>query len=240
MDESKIDAISEEELQELIDFVGDEDFAPGVDDYGLDPFEFPLAENTEESPAVQREEAPCADEGKKGKVKRTSTVRATIIEIITVLLILTSVCVIVSSIWMPIFQVVNSNMSPALRNGTYALTVQRGTYRQGDIIAFNYYGKTLIKRVIALGGETVNINQDGTVTVNGKVLDEPYVTQKSLGQCDITLPYTVPPNHLFVMGDDRATSLDSRTSEVGPVGLEQVFGKVVLTVWPPSAFGSPR
>lgn len=161
-----------------------------------------------------------------------------IVRVVRALVVLSAVIVILSTAWFPVYQVLGSNMAPTLRDGMDVLVIRETTFERGDVIAFNYYQKTLVKRVIALGGDVVNIENDGTVTVNGEILNEPYVTQKSLGQCNITLPYTVPPEHLFVMGDDRAASIDSRTSLVGTVGLEQVYGKVSLKLWPLTSFGA--
>ena len=110
-------------------------------------------------------------------------------------------------------------------------------YQKGDIIAFYYNNNILIKRVIASAGEWVDIDADGNVYVNDELLDEPYVTEKALGDCNITLPYQVPDGRCFVMGDHRATSIDSRNTAVGCVSNEMVIGKILVRVWPVSGFG---
>ena len=105
-------------------------------------------------------------------------------------------------------------------------------------MAFYYNNKILVKRVIAHAGDWVNIDADGTVYVNGQMLDEPYLTEKALGECDIELPYQVPENMVFVMGDHRATSIDSRNTAVGCVEEEQVVGRLVVRIWPFDNFGT--
>ena len=115
--------------------------------------------------------------------------------------------------------------------------VKTERFKTGDIIAFYYNNKILVKRVIAQEGEWVNIDKDGNVSVNGILLDEPYLLEKSLGECTIKLPYQVPDGKTFVMGDDRPVSLDSRTSVIGSVSKEQVLGKIVFRLWPLSGVG---
>ena len=109
---------------------------------------------------------------------------------------------------------------------------------QGDIVAFYYNNKILVKRVIASAGDWVDIDEDGTVYVNSKALDEPYLTEKALGETNIELPYQVPDGKIFVMGDHRATSADSRHTVVGCVSIDQIVGKIVFRVWPMERFGS--
>ncbi|MBR4121709.1 MAG: signal peptidase I, partial [Erysipelotrichaceae bacterium] len=104
--------------------------------------------------------------------------------------------------------------------------------KRGDIIAFYYNNKILIKRVVGISGEWVDIDRNGVVTINGKLLDEPYVTDKALGECNIKLPYQVPENRVFVMGDHRSVSVDSRSAEIGCIPEEQIVGKLIFRVWP--------
>ena len=128
-------------------------------------------------------------------------------------------------------------MTPTLGAGNIAVGVKGSSFDQGDIIAFYYNNKILVKRVIALPGDWVDIDQSGNIYVNGELLDEPYVQDKALGECDIELPYQVPEGRLFVCGDHRSTSVDSRSSSVGCVAEEQIAGKIIFRIWPLSDFG---
>lgn len=123
-------------------------------------------------------------------------------------------------------------MSPTLNSGDVVVALKHADYTTGDVIAYYYHDKLLVKRVIAVAGDTVQITEDGTVLVNGTRLDEPYVQQSALGQCDIEMPYTVPQGRVFVMGDERSTSMDSRSTMMGCIAQEQVVGRVILRVWP--------
>lgn len=117
------------------------------------------------------------------------------------------------------------------------MVVRGSNPQRGDIIAFYYNNKVLIKRVIGLPGEWVNIDGSGNVYINGELLDEPYITDRALGDCSITLPYQVPDGRYFVLGDHRSTSRDSRSTLVGPVSEEQIMGRVTLRIWPLNRFG---
>jgi signal peptidase I len=129
-------------------------------------------------------------------------------------------------------------MTSTLEDGDIVVLVTSSDYKTGDMVAFYYNNKILIKRVIAQSGDWVDIDDEGNVTVNGELLDEPYVTDKSLGECDLTLPYQVPDERVFVMGDHRSVSIDSRSSQIGCVAEEQVVGILEFRVWPFSRFGS--
>ena len=129
-------------------------------------------------------------------------------------------------------------MTPTLSDGDIVVSVKGGEYSRGDVVAFWFNNKILVKRVVALPGEWVDIDGDGTVSVNGKPLEEPYLTEKALGECDLELPYQVPDGRLFVMGDHRSTSQDSRSSAVGCVSEEMLVAGLCSGVWPLEGFGT--
>ncbi|MCF2596770.1 signal peptidase I [Pseudoflavonifractor phocaeensis] len=153
------------------------------------------------------------------------------------LAVVAAVAILVATLWMPVLQITGASMAPTLVDGQFVVAVKKSEFQTGDITAFYYNNKILIKRVIASAGDWVDISENGDVYVNGVLLEEPYIKEKSLGECNIEFPYQVPDGKVFVMGDDRAVSLDSRTTAVGPVSKEQVLGRVVFRVWPLSAFG---
>ena len=166
--------------------------------------------------------------------RRYKTVlRSTIYTLITV----AAVAVLVATLWMPVLQIYGGSMAPTLNDGNIVVSVKTGDFRSGDVIAFYYNNKILIKRVIAGPGDWVNIEEDGTVYVNGEKLEEPYLTEKALGECNIEMPYQVPESRLFVMGDHRSISVDSRNTAVGCVAEEQIVGKILFRVWPLNEFG---
>ena len=133
----------------------------------------------------------------------------------------------------------SGSMEPAVPTGSLVFIkyVKPGDIETGDIIAFYYNNKVLIKRVIGLPGEWVNIDGSGNVYINGELLEEPYITDRPLGDCSITLPYQVPDGRYFVLGDHRSTSRDSRSTLVGPVSEEQIMGRVTLRIWPLNRIG---
>lgn len=160
--------------------------------------------------------------------------RSTIYTLVTV----AAVAVLVATLFLPVLRIYGTSMTPTMTDGDIVVSVKQGSFERGDIIAFWFNNKILVKRVIALPGEWADIDEDGNVSVNGEPLDEPYLTEKDLGECDIELPYQVPDGRIFVMGDHRSTSSDSRNSAVGCVAEEQIVGKLVFWVWPFENFGS--
>lgn len=154
------------------------------------------------------------------------------------LAVVAAIAILVATLWMPVLQITGASMDPTLVDGQFVVAVKNDEFEAGDITAFYYNNKILIKRVIASAGDWVNIDTDGNVSVNGIQLEEPYLQEKSLGECNIELPYQVPDGRVFVMGDDRAVSLDSRTTAIGCISKEQVLGQVVLRVWPLNTIGS--
>ncbi len=185
-------------------------------------------------------EIPSVDEMKtelqriKYRRRYVKIIRSTLYTLITV----AAVAVLIATLWMPVLQIQGSSMTPTLYDNNIIVSVKTGSIEGGDIIAFYYNNKVLIKRIIALPGDWVDIKSDGSVYVNGTLLDEPYLSEKSLGDCNIEFPYQVPAAKYFVMGDHRDTSVDSRNTAVGCVAEEQIVGKILFRVWPLSEMGS--
>lgn len=169
----------------------------------------------------------------KYKEKYKKTLRSTIYTLITV----AAIAVLVATLLLPVLQIYGASMTPTLVDGDIVISVKESEFAKGDLIAFYYNNKILVKRVIASAGEWVNIDEEGNVYVNGELLDEPYVKEKALGECNIKLPYQVPEGKIFVMGDHRSVSVDSRSSAVGCVAEEQIVGKLVFCIWPLQSFG---
>lgn len=171
-------------------------------------------------------------EGELRREQHRRNYRSTLLSTVSALVIVAAIAVLVSMLALPVLQVVGESMTPSLYQGEIVVAPKGTVFQKGDIIAFYYNNKILVKRVIANAGEWVNIDADGNVFINDVQLEEPYVSEKALGDCNITLPYQVPDGKIFVMGDHRATSSDSRNTAVGCVAQEQVVGRVVLRVWP--------
>lgn len=153
------------------------------------------------------------------------------------LIVVAAVAVLVATIWMPVLQIYGSSMTPTLSEGDIVLSVKGSKFEPGDLVAFYLGNKILVKRCIAGAGQWVDIDEEGNVKVDGELLEEPYLTEKALGDTNITLPYQVPDNRYFCIGDHRSTSVDSRNTAVGCVSEEQVVGKIVFRIWPLSEFG---
>ena len=169
----------------------------------------------------------------KGKKEHSRFIRNTIFALITV----AAVTVLISTLFLQVLQIYGSSMTPTLYEGNIVVSVKGSGFERGDIISFYYNNKILVKRAIAFEGDFVDFDKDGNLYVNNKKLDEPYVSDKSVGECDIELPYQVPSGKIFVLGDHRATSVDSRSTVMGCVSEEQIVGKIWLRVWPLDLFG---
>lgn len=170
------------------------------------------------------------------KRRYNRTLRSTV----AILIVVAALAVLAATLWMPVLRVYGSSMAPTLHNGEILISVKTKDFSPGDIIAFYHGNKLLIKRYIAGSADYVNIDESGDVSVNGTLLDEPYLAEKAYGEADIEFPYQVPDQRYFVMGDNRSVSIDSRSSIVGCIAGDQIVGKVVFRVWPLSAFGPLR
>ena len=169
----------------------------------------------------------------KYKTKYVNVLKSTIYTLVVV----AAFAVLVATLWMPVLQIYGSSMTPTIDEGQIVISVKGKNFEQGDLVAFYIGNKLLVKRIIACPSDYVLVDENGTVFVNGTELYEPYVSEKSFGECDIEYPYQVPDSKYFLMGDHRETSVDSRVSVVGCIPEEQIVGKIVFWVWPVSDFG---
>lgn len=153
------------------------------------------------------------------------------------LIIVAAIAILISVLVFPVLRIHGSSMTPNLYDGNIVVSLKNSNYEVGDSIAFYYNNKILVKRVIARSGEWVDIDENGYVYVNGEKIEEPYVQDHALGECDIELPYQVPDGRVFVMGDHRSVSVDSRSTSVGCVSDEQIVGRLLFRVWPLKSIG---
>jgi len=188
-------------------------------------------EKTQEMPSVQQLETELE------RVKYKSRYRSVLCSTIYTLITVAAVAILTATLWLPVLQIYGNSMTPTLQDGEIIFSVKTSDFKQGEIIAFYYNNKILIKRAICNAGDWIDIGEDGEVSINGEKLDEPYLVEKALGDCNIDLPYQVPDGKVFVMGDHRSTSVDSRNTAVGCVSQEQVVGKIVFRIWPLDRIG---
>ena len=179
-------------------------------------------------PEIQRE---------RKRIRRKDYYRQSLRGTISVLVVVAAIAVLVATLFLPILQISGDSMSPTLEHDEVVILVKTKEFNRGDLIGFYYQGKILLKRVIALPDDEVAIDAEGNVYVNGEVLEEPYVTEKGLGDCDLEFPYKVPGTGYFVLGDQRSNSVDSRNSVIGAISQDDIIGKVFIRVWPFSRFG---
>lgn len=183
------------------------------------------------TPTVEQLEEELEHEQYKAKYK--TIFKSTIY----VLLVVIAISVLLATLMFPVLKIYGKSMMPTLVEGDLVLCIKKNNFEQGDIIAFYYNNRILVKRVIATSSDWVDIDNDGNVFVNNQLLDEPYLLDKSLGEADIEFPYQVKENSYFVMGEARDISIDSRNSVIGSVSREDILGKVVLKLWPMKRIG---
>ena len=171
------------------------------------------------------------------RIRRRKAYFQSLTSTVGVLAVVAALAVLISSLFLPVMQISGDSMEPTLKDGEIIVLVKTEHFETGDLCSFSWNNKTLIKRVIAGPGNWVEIDSDGTVYVNQAALNEPYITEKSLGECDLDFPYQVPDNHYFVLGDHRTTSIDSRSTVIGSVNKDQIIGKVMFRIWPLNAMG---
>ena len=155
---------------------------------------------------------------------------------VNALIVVAAIAALIATLLLPVLQIAGTSMEPSLKDGDIVLLVKTDRLKTGDLCAFYYSNKILIKRIIGTPGDYLWINPDGTVYLNGTELPEPYLTEKALGECDVEFPYQVPENHYFMMGDHRETSIDSRSSVIGGIAEDQIIGKILCKIWPLNQF----
>ncbi len=173
-----------------------------------------------------------AIEAELQRVKYNDRYRKALKGTVFTLIVVSAIAILIATLWMPFLKIYGSSMTPTLQDGEIICCVKSSDFKPGDIVAFYYNNKILLKRVIGKSGDWIYIDRNGTVYVNDVALEEPYLEEKHLGECDIEFPYQVPDNKLFVLGDHRSTSIDSRHSSVGCIADDQIVGKAIIRIWP--------
>ena len=189
-----------------------------------------------------RLQAPVSEQIKqeRRKIRQRKAFRKFIIRTVSVLIVVAAISVLIATYWLPVLKVYGSSMSPTMEPGEVIVTVKSDAYKNGDIVAFWQGNKLLIKRVIAEPGQWVDIDSDGVVSADGQNLNESYLSEKTKGTCDIELPHQVKESHWFLMGDNRESSLDSRTTFIGDVSNDQIESKILFRIWPVNKIGIVR
>lgn len=176
-------------------------------------------------------------DSERKRIRRGFYYRRALTSTVSVLIVVAAIAVLVATLFLPILQISGDSMSPTLMHDEIIVLVKNNNIKRGDLIGFYYQGKILLKRVIGMPDDIVVIDGEGSVYINGELLEEPYVTEKSIGECDIEFPYTVSGGSYFVMGDKRTNSVDSRSFVIGTITTEDIIGKVVIRVWPLNRIG---
>ena len=171
------------------------------------------------------------------RIRREVYYRQALRGTVSVLVVVAAVAVLIATLFLPILQISGDSMSPTLEHDEIVVLLKTKDFDRGDLIGFYYQGKILLKRVIALPEDEIVIDGDGNVYVNKELLEEPYVTDKGIGDCDLEFPYKVPGTGYFVMGDRRSNSVDSRNSVIGAITGDDIIGRVCVRVWPLSKIG---
>lgn len=176
----------------------------------------------------------------EGELQRLQTRRSwkrALSSTVYTLVVVAAVAVLVAMLYVSVLVVSGTSMEPNLEDGDVLVGVKADQFEAGDVVCFYYNNRLLLKRVVAQAGDWVEVDSEGYVYVNGTLIDEPYVQDRSLGICDVTFPYQVPESAVFVLGDHRSTSVDSRSSTVGCITLDKVVAKVLVRIWPLGSFG---
>ena len=176
-------------------------------------------------------------QNERKRIRREAYYRQALRGTVSVLVVVAAVAVLIATLFLPILQISGDSMSPTMEHDEIVILLKTKRFDRGDLIGFYYQGKILLKRVVALPEDEVAIDAEGTVYVNGEQLEEPYVTEKGLGDCDLKFPYKVPGTGYFVLGDRRSNSVDSRNSVIGAISQEDIIGRVFVRVWPISKIG---
>ena len=187
-----------------------------------------LKDNKKEVPLPTKEQV----ETERKRYRRQKAYFKALRGTVYVLTIVAAVAVLIATLVLPVLQIEGTSMEPTLSNGDVVLLMKTTNFKHGDLCAFTWNNKLLIKRVVALPGDWIEIDTDGNVYLNGDKLEEPYVEHKALGECDLEFPFQVPQEQYFVIGDMRESSIDSRNTVIGCIPKDQIVGKVFFRVWP--------
>ena len=171
------------------------------------------------------------------KVSYLDRLKKSIISTTNILIVVAALAILVAMLFLPVLRIYGESMNATLKSGELVVSVKGSKFKTGDIVAFYYNNNILVKRVMANSGDWVDIDLDGNVYVNQQLVEEPYLTEKSFGEPDIDFPYQVPDERVFVLGDNRSVSVDSRHRAVGCVTSEQIVGKIVFRIWPLTRIG---